>query len=116
MKQFRLNDVPGALADFNKAIELNPQDGNIYYNLANLKQTKLDDISGALADYDKAIELNPQYANAYYGRANLKQTKLDDISGSIIDFRAAATFYQQQDRLEDWEDTIDRIKKLEGTT
>lgn len=24
LKQFRLNDVPGALADFNKAIELNP--------------------------------------------------------------------------------------------
>ena len=46
LKQFRLNDVPGALADFNKAIELNPQDGNIYYNLANLKQTKLNDLSG----------------------------------------------------------------------
>jgi tetratricopeptide (TPR) repeat protein len=116
LKQFRLNDVPGALADFNKAIELNPQDGNIYYNRANLKQTKLDDLTGALADYDKAIELDSQYANAYYGRANLKQTKLDDIAGSILDFRAAATFYQQQGRLEDWEDTIERLEKIEGTT
>ena len=52
-------------------------------------------------DPANSIAIVEKIANAYYGRANLKQTKLDDRSGSIIDFQAAATFYQQQDRLED---------------
>jgi tetratricopeptide (TPR) repeat protein len=50
------------------AIEITPNDADVYYNRAILKQD-LGDTEGAMKDYDKAIEVNPDYANAYYNRA-----------------------------------------------
>jgi tetratricopeptide (TPR) repeat protein len=84
LKAYKLNDVTGALDDFDKSIlfgsssenELHPQYANTYYHRAVLKQIKLDDVPGALSDYDRAIELNPQFVDAYYNRGILKQTKL----------------------------------------
>jgi tetratricopeptide (TPR) repeat protein len=114
LKQFSLNDVSGALIDYNKAIEINPQYASAYYNLASLKSSRLNDVYGALIDYNKAIEINPQYASAYEGRAILKQAKFNDLHGSVEDLKRAATLYQQQGNVEDWQDIIDRLKKLEN--
>ena len=85
---------------------------NAYYHRAVLQEYELDDIPEALANFGKAIKLNPQFAGAYYSWAVLRQTKLDDQFGSVIDFQAAATFYRQQGRLKDWEDTIELLKSL----
>ena len=59
-----------ALADYNKAIELNRNYADAYNNRGNLYylQQKYD---LALADYNKAIDINPNYANAYNNRGNL---------------------------------------------
>ena len=73
---YNLKQWQKALADYNKAIELNPDLADAYFNRGvvyhNLKQWQK-----ALADYDKAIELNPDLADAYYNRGvtydNLKQ-------------------------------------------
>ena len=53
-----------ALADYNKAIQINPEDAAAYYNRASLysDQKKWD---LALADYNKAIQINPEYTKAY---------------------------------------------------
>ena len=58
-------DNYGAIADYTKAIELDPDYANAYYNRAILKRD-LKDYYGAIADYTKAIELNPDYVDAYY--------------------------------------------------
>ncbi|MCZ8224313.1 MAG: tetratricopeptide repeat protein [Microcystis sp. LE19-84.1B] len=69
-------DFQGAIADYNKAIELDPNfalaynnRGVVYYNLKQWQK--------ALADYNQAIELDPNYALAYSSRgvvySNLKQ-------------------------------------------
>jgi len=52
-----LNDYNGAISDFTKAIQYNP-------NFAVL----LNDNEGALSDYDKAIELNPELAKTLNNR------------------------------------------------
>ena len=55
------------MANYDKAIELNPNDAGAYYNrgVAYYKQGKYQQ---ALADYDKALELNPQGATIYNDR------------------------------------------------
>jgi tetratricopeptide (TPR) repeat protein len=61
-----------AIADYTKAIEINPNYASTYYNRGILKKD-LKDYSGAIADYTKAIEINPNYAIAYYNRGNSKE-------------------------------------------
>ena len=72
----KLKDYDGAIADFSKAISLNPNDKEAYYNRGNSK-LDLENYYEAIADYTKAIELNPDYTKAYYNRGVSKQ-KLKD--------------------------------------
>jgi tetratricopeptide (TPR) repeat protein len=73
-----------ALADFNKVIELNPEDADAYYNrgLTHKNQQSYDQ---AINDYSRAIELNPRYINAYNNRGNVYGRK-GDYESAIIDF------------------------------
>ena len=59
-----LKDYAGSLADYNKAIELDPECAEAYNN-RGLAKKDLKDYSGAMADYNKAIELFPQYTRVY---------------------------------------------------
>lgn len=60
-----LKDYIGAIADFNKAIELNHEYINAYYNRGSAKGN-LQDFRGAIADFNIAIKLNAKLAVAYY--------------------------------------------------
>jgi tetratricopeptide (TPR) repeat protein len=51
-------DLDGAIADFSKAIELNPKLAEAYLNRGLAKSTKGDQ-DGAIANESQAIELNP---------------------------------------------------------
>lgn len=59
-----LKDYAGAIADYDKAIELDPECAEAYNN-RGLAKKDLKDYSGAMADYNKAIELFPQYTRVY---------------------------------------------------
>ena len=52
-----------AIEEFNKALKLNPNDPEIYYNLglAYESKSKLDE---ARKMYEKAVEINPNYSLA----------------------------------------------------
>jgi tetratricopeptide (TPR) repeat protein len=58
-----------ALADFTKAIELNPK-FYLYARRASIFEIK-GNLEGALADYTKAIELNPEDEHSYLERAKI---------------------------------------------
>ena len=83
------HDFPGALADYNKAIELDPEYMDAYFNRGFLKYLELDDIDGALDDYNKAIDLDPSNANIYYYRGLLKHHKINDIDEALDDYNKA---------------------------
>ncbi|WP_295614597.1 tetratricopeptide repeat-containing serine protease family protein, partial [Chamaesiphon sp. GL140_3_metabinner_50] len=78
----------GALADFNRAIALNPNFDKAYQERGFLKYSKLKDTQGALADYNRAIQLNPNYLEAYYTRGLLKDYK-NDPQGALADYNRA---------------------------
>jgi tetratricopeptide (TPR) repeat protein len=82
-------DFPGALADFDRAIALNPKYAVAYNSRGSLKKNKLNDFPGALADFDRAIALNPQYALAYNNRGALRYSKLNDPQGALADYNRA---------------------------
>jgi tetratricopeptide (TPR) repeat protein len=80
-------DLDGALADFNRAIELNPKDDAGYYNRAQAKWLK-NDTAGAIADYTKAIDLGSTNPAAYNNRGNARAEN-KDRDGAIADYTRA---------------------------
>ncbi|MCY7338017.1 MAG: tetratricopeptide repeat protein [Chamaesiphon sp.] len=89
VKEDELNDFAGALADYNKAIELDPEYMDAYCNRGLLKYSELDDIYGALDDFDKAIDIDPSDAINYYYRGLLKHNEINDIYGALDDYDKA---------------------------
>ena len=86
IQKYDKKDDKGALVDFDKHLEKNPQDTSAYFNRARAK-AMLDDFQGSLQDNTKAIELDPTYQNAFYNRALDKQ-ELNDNQGAIDDYSA----------------------------
>jgi tetratricopeptide (TPR) repeat protein len=73
-----------AIAEFNKAIEINPDYTDAYYNrgLSNAKKGNLDQ---AISDYSKAIEINPNDADTYFNRG-LAYHKKNQFDQAISDY------------------------------
>jgi tetratricopeptide (TPR) repeat protein len=80
-------DLDGAIADFTRAIELNPKDDAPYYNRAQAKRLKKD-ATGAIADYTRAIELGSTNPAAYNNRGNARAENSDQ-AGAIADYTRA---------------------------
>jgi tetratricopeptide (TPR) repeat protein len=87
MKEYKKRDLHGALVEFNKSIELNP-DLPVAYSIRGDVKEQLGYSNGALVDFKKAIELDPKEAIAYYGLGVLKRQK-GDLDGSNADFKKA---------------------------
>lgn len=73
-------DYRGAIADFSKAILLNPNEADFYYQ-RGLILRKLSDRQAAIRDFDDAILRNPKHAWAYLQRA-----------GVLFNFQSSARF------------------------
>ena len=91
--KYESKDYYGAIADYTKAIELNPNNPKTsaaYLNRGDAKY-RLKDLDGAMADYNKAIELDPIYANAYHNRGISKEN-IGDLNGACFDWKKAISF------------------------
>ena len=86
-KKFNQGDVYGALFDYSKAIEIDPEDYNAINNRGLIKN-ELKDYEGAIADFIKVIEMNPKDDFAYNNRGNSK-FYLKDYEGAIADYTKA---------------------------
>jgi tetratricopeptide (TPR) repeat protein len=113
-RKYKNGDSQGALADFNKAISINPKLAEAYRQRGRVKH--YDDPQGAMAEYNKAISLDPKLAKSYYNRANLKREKLNDPQGALFDYNKAislsprgANFYNNRGLLK-----REKLDDLEG--
>jgi tetratricopeptide (TPR) repeat protein len=80
-------DLDGAMADFDRAIEIDPKEDAPYFNRAQAKWQK-NDTDGAIADYTRAIELGSTNPAAYNNRGNARSEN-NDPDGAIADYTRA---------------------------
>ncbi len=84
-------DCSGAIADYNKAIEIDPKSFSstpTTYNRRGICKSLTKDHSGAIADFSKAIEIDSKFSVAYLNRGSSK-LELKDYQGAIADFNKA---------------------------
>ena len=67
-RSIHLNDVAGALADYDKALEADPNDEHAYNNRGLALQSR-GDYDAAVADFDMALQIDPQFSQAMHNRA-----------------------------------------------
>ena len=77
-----------ALADYNKAVQLEPKNAWSYINRGNFYRDNLEDYDKALADFTKAINLDPKNGYAYKDRGDLYK-ELKKYPESIKDYEVA---------------------------
>ena len=82
-----LKEYEGAIKDYDKAIELDPNYALAYMN-RGIAKAQLKQYSAAIADYDKAIELDPNFALAYHNRGVAKYN-LAQYNAAIADYDKA---------------------------
>jgi tetratricopeptide (TPR) repeat protein len=83
----RLNQPRAAIDDFNKSVQLFPENSSVYNNRGTVLLA-LGLNREALKDFNRALALAPGYAAAYSNRANVL-TSLGDADGAIRDFSRA---------------------------
>jgi tetratricopeptide (TPR) repeat protein len=77
----------GAIADFNKAIELNPKYVRAYL-LRGTSKYNLEDYRGAISDFDMVTSLDPKELDAYLLRG-LAKIMLRQKDSGCLDFSKA---------------------------
>jgi tetratricopeptide (TPR) repeat protein len=90
-------DNDWAIANFNRSIELDPQQPDAYYGRGNAKQSGRD-YRGAIADFDRTLELNPRKTDALRFRAEAKR-EIYDYTGTIADATRALELKPDADSL-----------------
>jgi tetratricopeptide (TPR) repeat protein len=82
-------DYQNAIADYNRALALNPQFDEIYFR-RGIARSLTKDWQGAEADYTRAIEVKPQHAEAYLHRGSTRNL-LANWQGAKSDFDLVVT-------------------------
>lgn len=85
--KYNLRDYYGAITNYTKAIELAPNNSNLYYNRGNAKWL-LKDYYGAIKDLEIAIKLNQNFSAAYCIRGNCNSA-LKKTNAAFSDFTKA---------------------------
>lgn len=96
-----IKDLNDSIADFDKAISINPKNSESYSNRGMLKYI-LGDFDQAIADFDKAATLNPKSFQAFLNRGTAKRTKRnydaalkDYAEAEKIDPKAAILYFEK---------------------
>jgi tetratricopeptide (TPR) repeat protein len=85
-KQLQHNYL-AALSDYDKIIDIAPNDSRGLYKSLEIRSNILDDNKSALEDYNKLVRIEYN-SNSYSGRASVKE-KLGDNKGAIEDYSIA---------------------------
>ncbi|MDY7004192.1 MAG: tetratricopeptide repeat protein [Cyanobacteriota bacterium] len=87
LKEYEQQNYQLALVEFNRAIEIEKGNSDVYIYRGDVKE-KLEDYQGAIDDYNQAIKLDATHPKAYYRRGNVLR-KIGDNWGAIADYNQA---------------------------
>ena len=85
---FLSKNYMGAIADFDKALEINPRFAKAYYYRGLAKIYYQNNI-GAMNDFNEAIAIDPRYAEAFHKRGLLK-IEIKQTESGYLDLKKAA--------------------------
>jgi tetratricopeptide (TPR) repeat protein len=105
-----LDDLTGAIEDFDRAIELAPNSADAYNARGNVN-AMAGNPAQSIRDFNRAIRCNRNFADAYYNRA-IGRHDLGDRQGAKVDFHQAAKLFQQQKDLGGYQQAREWINKL----
>jgi tetratricopeptide (TPR) repeat protein len=105
-----LNDLPGAIVDFDRAIELAPDSADAYNGRGNVN-AMAGNLSASIRDFNRAIRCNRNFADAYYNRA-ISRHGIGDRPGAKSDLSRAAKLFQQQQDIGGYQQAREWIDKL----
>jgi len=91
--KWRMKQTKEAVDDFNRSIELSPENATLYNNRGNALMD-LGHLEEAMKDFDRAIVLSPSYGAAYNNRGNA-YAALHQYNAAFQSFRKAAEFLPQ---------------------
>jgi tetratricopeptide (TPR) repeat protein len=94
VEKYEAGDLEGAIADYDQAIRLAPNDAIAYSN-RGAARGQSGDLEGAIADYDQVIRLAPNDAIAYSNRG-ITRADSGDKPGGKMDLQQAAELFEQQ--------------------
>ena len=93
LNKARQGDYREAIANFDRAIQINHNSAEIYHN-RGLAHFKVGEIARAIEDFTQALRLNADYTEAYVGRGNAYR-QLRDYQGAIIDYTQLLRIYPE---------------------
>ncbi len=88
LRQFEAGDYKSAIANFDKAIQIDPKREKAYNNRGKAYY-KMGQYESAIQDYDQTVQLNPQNAQAFndrglaYSSSGNQQKAIDDYTKAI---------------------------------
>ena len=83
--QFEVANYEGAILNYNKALELSPNEICLVYSMRGNAKSYLGDFDGAISAQDKALAFDPLYADGYFNRG-ITNFKMGDFFGAIDDY------------------------------
>lgn len=93
-----------ALADYGRALELDPQNGAYFLDRAALRKES-GDCAGAVEDYSRALELDSSLVTAYMGRSDCLERLGDQAAAS-----------EDREQLDQLADSTQRLPEVETRT
>jgi len=96
-----------------KAIASDEPNNAIAYNTRGFARYQSGDKQGAIDDFNHALQIDPNLAEAYNNRGSARND-LGDKQGAIADFQKAANLYVQQNRLDDYQRSLENIRKIQS--
>jgi Flp pilus assembly protein TadD len=86
--RYNSGNMVGAQADYERILELDPDDAVAHENLGSIMNTIGGNVREAIRHLSKAIRLNPKSAGAFYNRGNAYK-KEGDTARAISDYTQA---------------------------
>jgi tetratricopeptide (TPR) repeat protein len=89
LQKMLTRDFKGALADLDRAIQIDPNYAKAYNSRGTVKMIGFKDYQGAALDINRAIQIDPKLSAAYANRGTLKAMESQDYQGALVEYNRA---------------------------